>query len=93
MGRAAPQVDTLRSAMQELRRWRSDYADILRALGFTAGLPAVEARIPKSKKGGDSDATSKSGRADNGAVMSDPATALEVEDDTPTGHGLSLIHI
>ena len=87
VGRTAKQVDTLRSAVQELRRWRSDYADILRALGFTAGLPVVEARGPKSKKGGDSDATSKGGRADNGAVKSgDPAaTAMDVEDDTPRG--------
>lgn len=80
-------MDTLRSAVQELRRWRSDYADILRALGFTAGLPAVETRNPKSKKGGDSDTTSKGGRADNGAVKSgDPAaTPMDVEDDTLTG--------
>lgn len=87
MGRTAPQVDTLRSAVQELRRWRSDYADILRALGFTGGLPAVEAKNPKSKKGGDINATLKGGRADNGAVKSgDPAgTTMDVEDDTPTG--------
>lgn len=56
-----PQVDSLRQAVGELREWRVEHEDILRALGFSAGLPAVKSQSPKATTGAGSDATSNIG--------------------------------
>lgn len=56
-----PQVDSLRQAVAELREWRAEHEDILRALGFSSGLPASKSQSPKASKGAKSDATSTVG--------------------------------
>ena len=55
------QVDSLRQAVGELREWRAEHEDILRALGFSSGLPALKSQSPKGAKGASSDATSSAG--------------------------------
>eukprot|EP00752_Nemacystus_decipiens_P009884 g8817.t1 len=54
----SPEVDSLRQAVGELREWRAEYEDILRALGFSSGPPALKNQGPKSTKDAGSDATS-----------------------------------
>lgn len=56
-----PQVDSLRQAVGELREWRAEHEDILRALGFCSGLPASKIQSSKVAKGASSDATSNVG--------------------------------
>lgn len=54
----SPQVDSLRQAVGELREWRAEHENILRALGFCSGLPALKSQSPKATKGTGSEATS-----------------------------------
>eukprot|EP00903_Cladosiphon_okamuranus_P013909 g12937.t1 len=56
-----PEVDSLRQAVRELREWRIEHERILRALGFSAGLPALKSQSPKASKGTSSDTTSSVG--------------------------------
>lgn len=54
-------MDSLRQAVGELREWRAEHENILGALGFSSGLPALKNQSPKATKGASSDATSSVG--------------------------------